>query len=859
MKRNTENHTITGGGINITDSISLAFNSRYRINSRLLLIITTMAGIAGFTFSFLTLFDFECSRKMIYAAEAIFFVISSVFCMFPSKARNLNLLLYLGWGYAIYKKIPEFSLGYGILVNIIADTIKVVAPGHTVYTIPEGTDRYYCLTIFMMFLFAAIVPVLCYNTIVKPRFVITFLITFPFIETGLMFGFSPNHLAFSLLISYWVAVFAMRVAGNQYHTESGKPVFVRKKNIFVSSGNLRNNVIEDIGIITLLSVFAIFLVSSAVTTVINVERPEKVTTTRTEIKTAISDLSIEKIANNIQNGTERNPVTERSQLGNFSKVTFTDHIDLNMMISDKVDGIIYLKGFTGAEYRNNAWYSLPENIVSENRHLFDTMSRTGEYPQYFNFRNDSYLSTVYPNDAAKRNVVITSNFNINKYAFTPYSISPDNQLIPERDGFFRIENTKSYSFDAYFPEDMFINTKHLDKNKEQFPAASDLEKEYRDYVYKTYTTKLLPESETMNELASEYSYIPDYDGTNIEEISSRIKSILRDSAEYTLEPGITPPDTELTWYLLKENHKGYCSHFATAAVVLARLKGIPARYAEGYIVIPSDIEKADKVDPYYKVEIHDSRAHAWAEFYIDGYGWVPFEFTPGYDRGIISAEEKRGKEEATVTEAETAIVTEAPGQTEPEAVPVTEIVTELVPAAVAETTAETDSAAVTDGSGTTDPDGSETGFLKKTLNAVIKFVISVTALFLIIAAIILFRHISVTNSRKRGFRTGTNNNRMANVYRYTTELLEHYGIGKGSMMPLEFAEYAEEQAGDLVGKGELDELIRTALKAGFSKDEITDEELARSLKTVNTLAENIYSAKSRKECFIFRYILNLKS
>ncbi|MBR6925426.1 MAG: hypothetical protein IKH50_12955, partial [Oscillospiraceae bacterium] len=106
---------------------------------------------------------------------------------------------------------------------------------------------------------------------------------------------------------------------------------------------------------------------------------------------------------------------------------------------------------------------------------------------------------------------------------------------------------------------------------------------------------------------------------------------------------------------------------------------------------------------------------------------------------------------------------------------------------------------------------------------------------------------------------GTNNNRMANVYRYTTELLEHYGIGKGSMMPLEFAEYAEEQAGDLVGKGELDELIRTALKAGFSKDEITDEELARSLKTVNTLAENIYSAKSRKECFIFRYILNLKS
>ena len=854
MKRNTENHTITGGGINITDSISLAFNSRYRINSRLLLIITTMAGIAGFTLSFLSLFDFECSRKMIYAAEAVFFVISSIFCMFPSKARNLNLLLYLAWGYAIYKKINDFALGYGILINIIADKLNIVSAGHTVYKITEDTDRYYCLTLFMMFLFAALVPVLCYNTIVKPRFIVTFLITFPFIETGLMFGFSPNHMAFALLISYWVAVFAMRVAGNQYHTESGKPVFVRRKNIFVSSGNLRNNVIEDIGIITLISVFAIFLVSSAVITIVKVERPEKVTTTRTEIKTAISDLSIEKIANNITDGTERNPVTEKSRLGNLSKVTFTDKTDLTMFITDKVSGIVYLKGFTGAEYKNNAWYSLSDQKVSENKHLFDTMSRTGEYPQYFNYRNDSYLSTVYPGEPAKRHVIITSGFRINKYAFTPYSVSPDNQLLPEKDGFFRIENTKSYSFDAYFPEDMFVNTKRISKNAEQLPAAGDLEKEYRDYVHKNYIK--LPDSETMNELDSEYSYIPDYDGTNIEEISSHIKKILSDSAEYTLEPGITPPDTELTWYLLKESHKGYCSHFATAAVVLARLKGIPARYAEGYIVIPSDIEKADKVDSFYEVYIHDSRAHAWAEFYIDGYGWLPFEFTPGYDRGIISADEKRSKE-AQVTEAVTEIVTETP-QTEAEAAPVTEIVTELVPAA-AETEAVTDTAPeVTGSSDNTDGDGNGPGFLKKAADALIKFVISAASLFLLVAAVILFRHISVTNSRARGFRTGSNNRRMANVYRYTSELLEHYGIGKGSMMPLEFAEYAEEQADGLVEKGALDDLIRLALKSGFSKEEITDEELARSVKTANALAESIYSTKSRKECFIFRYILNLK-
>ena len=262
------------------------------------------------------------------------------------------------------------------------------------------------------------------------------------------------------------------------------------------------------------------------------------------------------------------------------------------------------------------------------------------------------------------------------------------------------------------------------------------------------------------------------------------------------------------------------------------------------------------MDSFYEVYIHDSRAHAWAEFYIDGYGWLPFEFTPGYDRGIISADEKRSKE-AQVTEAVTEIVTETP-QTEAEAAPVTEIVTELVPAA-AETEAVTDTAPeVTGSSDNTDGDGNGPGFLKKAADAVIKFVISAASLFLLVAAVILFRHISVTNSRARGFRTGTNSRRMANVYRYTVELLEHYGIGKGSMMPLEFAEYAEEQAADLIEKGSLDDLIRLALKSGFSKDEITDEELARSVKTANALAESIYSTKSKKECFIFRFILNLK-
>jgi hypothetical protein len=109
-KKKAEDSIRAGCGINITDSISLTFNNKYRINSRILLILTTIAGITGFTLSFLSLFEFECSRKMLFASETAVFILSAFFCMFPSKARNLNFLIYIVWGYGIYKKITDLLL-----------------------------------------------------------------------------------------------------------------------------------------------------------------------------------------------------------------------------------------------------------------------------------------------------------------------------------------------------------------------------------------------------------------------------------------------------------------------------------------------------------------------------------------------------------------------------------------------------------------------------------------------------------------------------------------------------------------------------------------------------------------------------
>ncbi len=125
--------------------------------------------------------------------------------------------------------------------------------------------------------------------------------------------------------------------------------------------------------------------------------------------------------------------------------------------------------------------------------------------------------------------------------------------------------------------------------------------------------------------------------------------------EYTLTP--TKPQGEHSGDLdafLLETKNGYCVQFATAATLLFRMMGYPARYVQGYVA--SDFnspeyymneeekkeyeaellenegrdEKDKKYYAPYISKVSDEDAHAWVEVYIDGLGWRTYEPTPVY-------------------------------------------------------------------------------------------------------------------------------------------------------------------------------------------------------------------------------------
>ncbi|MEM9479748.1 MAG: transglutaminase domain-containing protein [Verrucomicrobiota bacterium] len=106
---------------------------------------------------------------------------------------------------------------------------------------------------------------------------------------------------------------------------------------------------------------------------------------------------------------------------------------------------------------------------------------------------------------------------------------------------------------------------------------------------------------------------------NKREKLEQISAYLRRNCAYSLvveNPDGLPPMENF----LSGTKKGYCDHFASAAVIMARVHGVPARLAMGF--------SGGVVDETQRMVAFAERdAHAWAEVLLDG-RWTVFDTTP---------------------------------------------------------------------------------------------------------------------------------------------------------------------------------------------------------------------------------------
>lgn len=100
---------------------------------------------------------------------------------------------------------------------------------------------------------------------------------------------------------------------------------------------------------------------------------------------------------------------------------------------------------------------------------------------------------------------------------------------------------------------------------------------------------------------------------------------------YTLEPGVYGRHSaDEFWFDRKE---GFCEHMASSFVILMRALGIPARIVTGY-----QGGERNVVDGYWVVRQSD--AHAWAEVWLAGQGWLRVDPTSAVAPGRTGAAQR---------------------------------------------------------------------------------------------------------------------------------------------------------------------------------------------------------------------------
>jgi len=99
-----------------------------------------------------------------------------------------------------------------------------------------------------------------------------------------------------------------------------------------------------------------------------------------------------------------------------------------------------------------------------------------------------------------------------------------------------------------------------------------------------------------------------------------LQRYLEEEFVYTFTPPRAPQGVDRTVWFLTRSHRGYCDLFASSLALMARSLGIPARVATGFA---TGEESRSGV-----FEVRALDAHAWAEVYFPGSGWVAFDPTP---------------------------------------------------------------------------------------------------------------------------------------------------------------------------------------------------------------------------------------
>ncbi len=194
------------------------------------------------------------------------------------------------------------------------------------------------------------------------------------------------------------------------------------------------------------------------------------------------------------------------------------------------------------------------------------------------------------------------------YKYVPHTISTEFITVQSVDDIKILHSSGDTGIildESFLPDTTLILWRNIGLNKKNM-ALTEAELELYLSVPNNTTKRI---RELASELADE----------NQNQVIENIRQYLFDGFKYNLDIDF-PLDEDLIDHFLFEAKEGYCVHYSTAFIILARLNGIHARYINGFLVyIPATADSFD---------VTGFNSHAWPEVWFPDLGWMQLEVTP---------------------------------------------------------------------------------------------------------------------------------------------------------------------------------------------------------------------------------------
>lgn len=259
-------------------------------------------------------------------------------------------------------------------------------------------------------------------------------------------------------------------------------------------------------------------------------------------------------------------------LTDVGALTLGDGTALRVTATD-LDGVLYLRGQAYDYYSGLRWEA---TVNSDGEHGWPSgiMGRAGQ----IKIQTDTALSLRY----------------------FPYYIQTPDWMDRIRDGYYpNSEDLTEYGYNLCIPGDRTTVSRLQNDEREQYLDLPD---------------ETLWAAEAILEQAGiDTRMDPDH-------IAEAVTAYVRASASYDTNTRKMPAlESDFAIWFLEDSETGYCVHFASAAAVLMRAAGVPARYVTGYMT---------RVSAGAECAVLENQAHAWVEYYHRDHGWTVLEATP---------------------------------------------------------------------------------------------------------------------------------------------------------------------------------------------------------------------------------------